>query len=136
GSGLRNVDFGFARDILHIQVNQTDPSTDVDGERSSAKTQHPFLLDPAVKAALSLLIDRTTIQQEVLGRTAIPTINWLNAPAAFAPTPRQGQFDIDKANQILEAGGWRRGPDGIRQRNGIRLKVVFQTAILAQAQKI
>jgi peptide/nickel transport system substrate-binding protein len=135
-SGRGKVDFAFGGDILHIQVNQTDPWTDVDGERSSAKTQHPFLLDPAVKAALSLLIDRTTIQQEVLGRTAIPTINWLNAPAAFAPTPRQGQFDIDKANQILETGGWRRGPDGIRQRNGIRLKVVFQTAIVALAQKI
>jgi peptide/nickel transport system substrate-binding protein len=54
-------------------VNQTDPWKEVDGERSSIQTLHPFLNDPAVKTALGLLIDRTSLQQEVFGRTGIVT---------------------------------------------------------------
>ena len=135
-SGKGKLDFAFGGDITHVQVNQTDPWREVDGERSSIKTQHPFLLDPAVKTALSLLLDRASIQREVFGRTGISTTSWLNAPAPYAAKTPPGQFDVDKANQVLEAAGWRRGPDGIRQRNGIKLKIVFQTAINASAQKV
>ena len=135
-SGKGKLDLAFGGDITHLQVNQTDPWKDVDGERSSIKTQHPFLTDPVVKAALSLLIDRASIHQEVFGRTGIPTTSWLNAPAPYAAKTPPGEFDVDKAIKVLEAGGWRRGPDGIRQRNGVKLKVVFQTTINATAQKI
>ena len=39
--------------VSHIQLNQTDPVTEVDGERSSLKAPHPCLTDPAVRAAVS-----------------------------------------------------------------------------------
>ncbi len=35
--------------IEHIELNNTDPNKVVDGERSSIKTKHPFLTDPAVR---------------------------------------------------------------------------------------
>ena len=44
--------------IEHIQLNSTDPWTEVDGERASIKTKHPILSDPAVRQALGLLVDR------------------------------------------------------------------------------
>ena len=44
--------------IEHIQCNSTDPNVEVDGERSSLKTKHPTLSDPAVRQALNLLLDR------------------------------------------------------------------------------
>ena len=135
-AGKGKLDFAFGGDLTHIQVNQTDPWKEVNGERSSIKTQHPFLVDPAVKTALSLLVDHASIQQEVFGRTGIPTTSWLNAPAPYAAKTPPGQFDVEKANQVLEAAGWRRGPDGIRQRNGVKLKMVFQTTINASLQKI
>ncbi len=53
----------------HIQVNSTDPWTEVDGERSSLKTKHPTLSDPAVRQALSLLIDKDSIEKFIYGRT-------------------------------------------------------------------
>ena len=134
--GKGKLDLAFGGDITHIQVNQTDPWKEVDGERSSIKTLHPFLNDPAVKTALGLLIDRTSIQQEVFGRKGIVTTSWLNAPAPYAAKTPPPPFDVDKANQVLEAGGWRRGPDGIRQKNGVKLKLVFQTVILPSAQKV
>src|SRR5213594_425685 len=39
----------------HIQLNQTEPWKEVDGERSSTKTKHPVLIDPAVRQALNVL---------------------------------------------------------------------------------
>ena len=45
-------------DIEFIILNTTDPWTEVDGERSSVKTKHPTLSDPAVRQAINLLIDR------------------------------------------------------------------------------
>src|SRR5204862_496540 len=37
----------------HIQLNNTDPFREGDGERSSTKTTHPTLSDAAVRAALN-----------------------------------------------------------------------------------
>jgi len=45
------------------------------------------------------------------------------------------EFNIDKANQRLDEAGWRRGPDGIRAKDGKKLKLVFQTSINAPRQK-
>ena len=36
-----------------IQLNNTDPNVEVDGERSSLKTTHPTLTDPAVRQAIA-----------------------------------------------------------------------------------
>src|SRR5687767_185022 len=43
-----------AQTIEHILVNNTDPWTEVDGERSSIKTRHPALTDPTVRRALAM----------------------------------------------------------------------------------
>ena len=40
-------------DTEFIALNFTDPNTEVDGERSSMKTKHPLLSDPAVRKALA-----------------------------------------------------------------------------------
>src|SRR5678815_5352061 len=41
----------------------------------------------------------------------------------------------DRANAILEAAGWKKGSDGIRAKDGKRLKMVFQTSINQPRQK-
>ena len=42
------VVIGRTTNIDYLQLNQADPWRDVDGERASIKTTHPFLTDPAV----------------------------------------------------------------------------------------
>ena len=42
---------------------------------------------------------------------------------------------MDRANQILEAAGWKRGPDGVRAKDGKRLKMLFQTSVNGPRQK-
>ena len=121
--------------IEHIELNSTDPWTEVDGERSSAKTQHPLFSDPAVRQALALLVDRASVQAHIYGRTGIATGNFVNNPPRFVSKNTQWEFNIEKANQLLDQAGWKRGPDGIRAKDGKKLKLVFQTSINAPRQK-
>jgi peptide/nickel transport system substrate-binding protein len=119
----------------YIHVNFSDPWKMVDGERSSLKAPHPFLTDPAVRQALNLLVDRGTIQEQIYGRLAAATANVLNGPPRFVSPNTRWEFNVDKANQLLDAAGWKRGGDGIRGKDGKRLKMVLQTSINAPRQK-
>jgi len=122
-------------DIEFMQLNPTDPVTDVDGERSSAKTKHFAFSDPAVREAMSMLADRSGIQQFIYGRTGVATSNFLNNPARFRSPNTKFEFNVDKASALLEAAGWKKGADGIREKGGKKLRFVYQTSINATRQK-
>jgi peptide/nickel transport system substrate-binding protein len=133
--GKGKVDIVAGGDIEHIQCNFTDPWKEVDGERSSLKSKHPFLSDPAVRQALNVLVDRASVQEQIYGRTGFATANFLNAPERFRSKATKWEFNVDKANQILDAAGWKKGGDGIREKGGVKLKMVYQTSINASRQK-
>jgi peptide/nickel transport system substrate-binding protein len=134
-SGKGRVNLWTTGGIEHIQCNFTDPWTEVDGERSSLKTTHPLLSDPAVRQALNLLVDRAAVQEQIYGRQGQTTANFLNAPTRFRSENMKWEFNVDKGNQILDAAGWKRGSDGIRAKDGKKLKMLFQTATNAPRQK-
>ncbi len=122
--------------IEHIQVNTTDPWTEVDGERASIKSKHPILADQAVRKALALLVDRKSAEDHIYGRTGQATANFLNNPEQFRSKTATWEFNVDKASQALEDAGWKKGADGIRAKGDKKLKFVFQTSINAPRQKV
>jgi peptide/nickel transport system substrate-binding protein len=121
--------------IEHIQLNSTDPWTEVEGERSSVKTKHPLLADPAVRKALGMLVDRKSVEDHIYGRTGLATGNFLNNPERFRSKNTKWEFNVEKASQLLEDAGWKKGPDGIRAKDGKKLKLVYQTSINTPRQK-
>jgi peptide/nickel transport system substrate-binding protein len=121
--------------IEHIQLNTTDPWTEVDGERSSLKTKHPTLSDPAVRQALTLLVDKVSVEKYIYGRTGTATANFVNNPERFRSKTTSYEFNVDKANAILDKAGWAKGADGIRAKDGKKLKFVYQTSINQPRQK-
>jgi peptide/nickel transport system substrate-binding protein len=133
--GRGKVEIVVGGNIEHIQCNFTDPGKEVDGERSSIKTTHPVLGDPAVRQALNLLVDRASVQEQIYGRTGVATANFLNAPSRFVSKSTKFEYNVEKANQILEAAGWKKGSDGIRAKDGKKLKFVYQTSINPSRQK-
>jgi peptide/nickel transport system substrate-binding protein len=44
-------------------------------------------------------------------------------------------FDVAKANQLLDDAGWKKGADGIRAKNGVRMHVVISTTVNAVREK-
>jgi peptide/nickel transport system substrate-binding protein len=121
--------------VEQIYVNQSDPNKEVDGQRSSIKTPHPFLTDPKVRQAMSLAIDRETIAKQLYGQTGIATSNILTTPSKLNSKNTKIAFDIAKANQILDEAGWQRGPDGIRSKGGVKLQVAYATSVNTLRQK-
>ncbi len=134
-AGKGKVHITPSGNVEFIQLNSTDPWTEVDGERASVKTRHPLFSDPAVRQAIGLLIDRASIEKFIYGRTGTATANFLNNPERFRSKNTKFEFNIEKANQILEAAGWKKGSDGVRAKDGKPLKFVYQTSINAPRQK-
>jgi len=85
----------------------------------------PALADVRVRRAISLAIDRrrlvdTLERGDAVPATAdIPDFSWAHDATLRAP------FDPAAAGALLDAAGWRRGPDGIRVRDGKRLALTY-----------
>src|SRR6478609_4434696 len=122
-------------DIEFIQVNITDPWNEVDGERASVKSKHFAFSDPKVREAMSLLCDKKSMQEFIYGRTGFATANFMNNPPRFKSPNTKWEFNVEKANQILDAAGWKKGADGIREKGGKKMKFVYQTSINGTRQK-
>jgi peptide/nickel transport system substrate-binding protein len=126
---------GAGGSVEQLYLNQSDPNKVVDGQRSSVKAPHPFLTDPKVRDALVLASDRQTMAQQLYGATGNATANTLTTPTTLASKNTKSMFDIAKANQLLDEAGYTRGPDGIRQKNGVKLQGVYQTSVNSLRQK-
>ena len=134
-SGKGKLIFLEGSDIEFISLNVTDPWNEVDGERASVKSKHPAFSDKAVRQAMALLVDRKGVVDFIYGRGGVATANFLNNPPRVRSPNMKYEFNVDKANQILEAAGWKKGADGIRAKGNVKLKFVFQTSVSQPRQK-
>jgi peptide/nickel transport system substrate-binding protein len=122
-------------DIEFIQLNITDPWNEVDGERGSVKSHHFAFSDPKVREAMALLCDKKSMQEFIYGRTGTATANFMNNPPRFKSPNTKWEFNIEKANALLDAAGWKKGADGIREKGGKKMHFVYQTSINGTRQK-
>ena len=134
-SGKGKVRVTEGGNLEMIQLNSTDPNLEVDGERSSVKTTHPTLSDPAVRQAISLLIDRESVHKYIYGRGGATTPNVVFNPSRFNSPNTSFEFNVDKAIAVLDKAGWKPGADGIRVKDGKPLKYLFQTSTNGPRQK-
>ncbi|MHB8733020.1 MAG: peptide ABC transporter substrate-binding protein [bacterium] len=121
--------------VEQIYCNMTDPNKDVDGQRSSLKAPHPFLTDVKVRQALGLALDRATMAKQLYGDTGDATANVLTTPSSLSSKNTKMVFDIERANKMLDEAGYTRGPDGVRQKNGVKLQVTYVTSVNSLRQK-
>jgi peptide/nickel transport system substrate-binding protein len=78
--------------------------------------------DVRVRSAVGLALDKRRIVDDVTFGTAVPATE--DIPSfmwAFDPTAGTNQRDLPRAKALLDAAGWRVGPDGIRTKGGNRL---------------
>ncbi len=127
----------FGLYVERILLNETDPNkaTD-DGERSNIKYPHPFLTDLKVRQAFSLAIDREAVAK-LYGPTGRLTTNMLVSPANFNSSNTKYEFSPQKAAALLDEAGWKDSDgDGIRDRNGVKMSVMFQTSVDTVRQQV
>jgi peptide/nickel transport system substrate-binding protein len=121
--------------VERILVNMTDPRTEVEGERSKLGVPHPWQSDLRVRQAYAVLCRRDQIANQLYGPAGQATSNILVAPERFVSKNTSWEFNPERAAKLLDEAGWMPGPDGVRQKDGVRMEVVYQTSINPVRQK-
>ena len=138
-AGLGRVSAAFASLVERIVVNQTNPDAALGDNRSEymdGANPHPFLTFTPIPQAMSMAIDRSAIA-ELYGFAAVPTCNLIASPANYASTANDACLsqDIAGANRLLDDNGvLDQDGDGIREHNGVPLRIVYQTTANAIRQ--
>lgn len=130
GGGKGQFVSGFGTLVERIEMNMTDPSSDLpEGERSTTAHPHPILSDIRVRTALSMAIDRQVLVDVGYGNAGRPTCNLVPAPEMFA-SDNTGCLtqDLEGAKALLDEAGWVVGADGIREKDGKKLNLLYQTS--------
>ncbi len=141
-AGNGTVVSGFSTYVERLTLNQTNPDPGLAGLRSEfagGSNPHPFLTDPVVGRALSLAIDRSTLAETGYGSLAgRPTCNILPAPPEQV-SPNNDECltqNLNLARQVLDrAGIVDSDGDGVREREGVPLRILFQTSTNAVRQR-
>ena len=136
-AGKGKVVNAFGTLVERIEMNMTDPSADLpEGERSTAKHPHPFLSDIRVRKALSISIDRSLLVEVGYGSAGRATCNLVPGPEMFAATDNTECLtqNMDAAKALMDEAGWLVGADGIREKDGKKLHILFQTSTNAVRQ--
>lgn len=130
-SGAGRVEATFGSYVERIMLNPTDPNKTTDtGERSSVENPHPFLSELKVRQAVNYAIDRDAIATEIYGNAGELANQILPYPEQYTNPALSFPHDPAKANALLDEAGWKdTNNNGIRDKDGVEMRVVFQTPI-------
>ncbi|KPQ35688.1 MAG: peptide/nickel transport system substrate-binding protein [Phormidesmis priestleyi Ana] len=119
-----------------IYINFSDPNKEVNGETSQKDTPHPFLSEKLVREAISLAIDRETIAEQLYGEAGSVATNFLVSPEKYASPNTRYEFDLTKAAQRLDEAGWKdTNGNGVRDKNGVEMEILFTSSVNPVRQK-
>jgi peptide/nickel transport system substrate-binding protein len=123
--GVPPYQFALAKNVPGTAIAQT---ASADWEHLAFNTRRPPLDERAVRLALCSALDHTAIYRDIyhgLGTQFpvhfVPDLPWADHSIAYYP------FDPRHASQLLEAAGWKLGPDGYRYRDGKQLAFSIST---------
>ena len=123
--------------IERININFSDPNTEVDGQRSQKDTPHPFFSDLAVRKAMTIAINREQIANQLwLGGEDEPAVqNIISGIPSMASPNTELVYDPEEAKRILDEAGWVLDGD-VRAKDGVKLQIGYQTTVNQLRQKV
>ena len=141
-AGIGHVETSFGPGVERLIVNFTNPDPDLGELRSEWSPDnpnpHPFLTDYNVRKALSMAIDRAALTEVGYGAMGQPGCNILPAPEYQASTANDACLvqDIEGAKALLDEAGWVDSDgDGIRDKDGVKLSILYQSSTNSVRQK-
>ncbi|HEY0395888.1 MAG TPA: peptide ABC transporter substrate-binding protein [Candidatus Elarobacter sp.] len=90
-------------------------------------TSHPALKDKVVRQALRLATDRKLLRDKVNHGIGILQESAVTPASPFHADVPEVPYDPAKANAMLDAAGWKRGPNGVRAKSGVALNFDYAT---------
>jgi ABC-type transport system substrate-binding protein len=91
-------------------------------------TRRPIVSDVRVRQALNYAVDKPSMIRNIMRGNGTPATVFLFGPrvTGFRATPGY-PYSPPRARAALDEAGWRVGSDGIRAKDGQRLKLIFVT---------
>ncbi|MGB3672005.1 MAG: peptide ABC transporter substrate-binding protein [Phormidesmis sp.] len=134
--GKGEMIYVFKPTMERIYINFSDPNKEVNGEKSQKDTPHPFLSEKPVREAISLAIDRETITDQLYGEAGTVATNFLVSPNKYASPNTGYEFNLEKAAALLDEAGWKdTNSNGIRDKGGVELDILFTSSVNPVRQK-
>ena len=134
--GNGEMAYVFKPMMERVYINFSDPNKEVDGERSQKDTPHPFLSEKPVRQAINLAIDRETITTQLYGEAGTVATNFVVAPDKYASPNTTYALDLQQAAQLLDEAGWVDTNDnGIRDKDGVEMELLFTSSVNPVRQK-
>ena len=134
--GNGKMEYVFKPMMERIYINFSDPNKEIDGQTSQKDTPHPFLSEKPVREAISLAIDRETITSVLYGEAGEVATNFLVSPDKYASKNISYEFDLDKAATLLDEAGWKdSNNNGIRDKDGVEMNLLFSSSVNPVRQK-
>jgi peptide/nickel transport system substrate-binding protein len=127
----------FGTLVERLEVNLTDPDPALGDQRGVIGNPNPRMTDIAVRQAMSMAIDRALLVEIGYGDAGTVTCNVLPAPAIYASTANDGCLnqDVEGAKAVLDAAGWvDSNGNGVRDKDGVELSILYQTSTNAVRQ--
>jgi peptide/nickel transport system substrate-binding protein len=87
-------------------------------------TERPLLRDVRIRRAISMAIDRASIAKKATFGTGVAA--YADLPAEFWTAREPANpfgYRPSAANALLDAAGWKRGQTGLREKNGVPLRL-------------
>jgi peptide/nickel transport system substrate-binding protein len=135
-SGQNGVFFAYpGGGTEKMLMNQSDPQTEKDGEKSNKSVPHPHFKELKVRQAFNLAVDRDSIATQIYGRGGTATPFTVNKVQRILPDGIKYEYNLDKAKALLDEVGAKPGSGGIRELNGRPMKWTYQTSVNSARQK-
>lgn len=93
-------------------------------------TTAPLVDDPVVRRAFAMAIDRRSMVDKIMHGVYDPETGMRGLFTwAYDPTVRNLPYDPSAARAMLQADGWRAGPNGVLEKDGkpLTIQMLFQT---------
>jgi peptide/nickel transport system substrate-binding protein len=79
--------------------------------------------ESAVRQALNYAIDRKQLADKIYFKQAIPADSNISTTSYVHITPKmQYPYDLKKSESMLDSAGWKKGADGVRAKEGVRME--------------
>ena len=133
--GILSVNPGTG--VERININFSDPDTEVDGQMSHFGTPHPILSDDAVRQAMAWGIDRELMANQFFfgGDLEPAVVNILIGIPSMESPNQELIYDPERAAQLLDDAGWVMDGD-VRKKDGVELTIRYMTTVNQVRQKI
>ena len=120
--------------VERININFSDPATEVNGQRSEKNTPHPILADLKVRQALNMAVPREVIATEFYGPGQNPTANIVAGFEATESPNTSFEYNLEGAAALLDEAGWTLDGE-VRVKDGREFELSYATSINQVRQK-